>query len=134
MDLNDLVIGKGYNKSEIMDAFKFSDFHGISYSKETNTLILIFNHNLMYDDSWEGDVLYFTGTGRFGHQQLNGTNNRILYESDTNGVNIHLFEVFEEGVYTYQGEVELAGDPYKDIQPDANGIKREVWMFPLTKK
>lgn len=134
MNLSDLVMDAEYSKLDIMEMFKFSDFGGINYSKETNALIIIFDHNKLYDDSWEGDVLHYTGTGRFGNQELVGTPNQILYESDTNGVNLHLFESFKEGLYTYQGEIELAGDPYKNMQPDANGVNREVWMFPLTKK
>lgn len=134
MNINELVIGSEYSDSEIMETFKFSDIAGMRFSKENNILVIVFDHNKIYDDFWEDDILYYTGTGRFGHQNLEISENKILYESETNDVKIHLFEVFEERVYTYQGEFKLAGDPYKDIQPDANGFNREVWMFPLTKK
>jgi 5-methylcytosine-specific restriction enzyme A len=44
---------------------------------------------------------------------------------------VHLFEVFDRGQYIYAGEVELAGQPYAEEQPDVEGDPRQVWMFPL---
>ncbi|WP_406677724.1 HNH endonuclease [Moorella sp. ACPs] len=44
---------------------------------------------------------------------------------------VHLFEVFEPGQYTYIGRVELTGEPYQERQPDAAGNPRQVWVFPL---
>ena len=35
------------------------------------------------------------------------------------------------GEYIYCGRIELAGNPYIDIQPGEDGIDRKVWMFPI---
>jgi 5-methylcytosine-specific restriction protein A len=72
--------------------------------------------------------------GKNRDQVLDGNQNRTLYDSRTNGVELHLFEVFHEGKYEYQGQVELAGEPYQDTQRDEQGVLRKVWMFPLKRK
>ena len=40
-------------------------------------------------------------------------------------------EALEPQRYTYVGEVELAGEPYEEVQADENETQRNVWMFPL---
>ncbi len=71
--------------------------------------------------------------GKVGDQTLSGNQNKTLAESDTNGVEVHLFEVDDPGKYTYSGVVKLAGKPYQETQPDDNGNPRKVWMFPIKK-
>ena len=134
MNLNDLIIGEDYSNDELMGAFKCGKSGGMRRSHATNTLLIVFDHNKMYDDAWKGDVLHYTGMGRHGDQDINYMQNKTLNESATNGVDLHLFEVFDEGRYIYQGLVELAGEPYQEIQPDASGTDRKVWMFPLKRK
>ncbi len=135
MNISDLSIGNVYTNNEIMDAFECAFMGGMRRSKKTNTLVLVFDHTKrLYDDCWDGNVLHYTGMGKTGDQVLKGNQNKTLYESDTNGVHVHLFEVFHEGRYTYQGEVKLAGKPYKSIQKDENYHDREVWIFPLIRK
>ena len=70
---------------------------------------------------------------KVGDQVLAGNQNKTLAESETNGIEVHLFEVDDPGKYTYSGVVELAGKPYQEEQPDDNGNPRKVWMFPLKK-
>jgi len=104
---------------------------GMRRSLSKNVLVLISDHTRgVYEDRWEGDIIHFTGMGQKGHQTL-GYQNRTLAESRTNGVVVHLFEVFERGKYTYVGRVALAGEPYRERQPDVDGNLRDVWMFPL---
>lgn len=133
MKIPGLVIGKSYSNKELMNMFKCSNAGGMRRSKRTNTLVLIYNHEEIYDDAWKGDVLHYTGMGLHGDQKLDGNQNRTLYESNSNGVDLHLFEVFQRGNYEYQGPVKLAGKPYRETQRDANGVLRKVWMFPLKK-
>lgn len=134
MNINDLKIGKQYNNEEIMNIFKCANAGGMRRSHRTNTLVLIFDHNKMYDDNWEDNVLHYTGMGKNRDQVLDGNQNRTLYESRTNGVELHLFEVFQKGRYEYIGPVELADEPYQDTQRDEQGVLRRVWMFPLKRK
>jgi len=70
--------------------------------------------------------------GKIGDQSLIRMQNKTLAHSATNGVSVHLFEVYEEKVYTYVGQVKLAGSPYSERQPGQDGIMRNVWVFPLT--
>ena len=133
MKIPGLVIGRSYSNKELMNMFKCSNAGGMRRSKRTNTLVLIYNHEEIYDDAWKGDVLHYTGMGLHGDQKLDGNQNRTLYESNSNGVDLHLFEVFQRGKYEYQGPVKLAGKPYQETQRDANGVLRKVWMFPLKK-
>ena len=134
MNKSNLKIGKHYSNQEIMNIFKCGNSGGMRRSLRTNTLVLIFDHNKMYDDNWEDNILHYTGMGKNRDQVLDGNQNRTLYDSRTNGVELHLFEVFHEGKYEYQGQVELAGEPYQDTQRDEQGVLRKVWMFPLKRK
>ena len=134
MRISDLEIGKSYSNDELMRTFGCGNAGGMRKSNSTNTLVLIFNHHEMYDDAWKGDVLHYTGMGKNGDQRLQGNQNKTLYESDTNGINLHLFEVFVKGRYEYRGPVKLAGRPYQEEQRDERGVLRKVWMFPLKRK
>jgi 5-methylcytosine-specific restriction protein A len=69
--------------------------------------------------------------GLEGDQKIDGAQNKTLAESQTNGVEVYLFEVFDAGNYIFRGQVELADEPYEEDQPDINGNLRKVWIFPL---
>jgi 5-methylcytosine-specific restriction protein A len=105
---------------------------GMRRSIRNKLLVIVSDHTkALDDDHWEGNVLHYTGMGPKGPQRLNYAQNRTLYKSQTNGVSVHLFEVFEPGRYIYAGEVELTGEPYQDEQADQEGQLRSVWMFPV---
>ena len=88
----------------------------------------------MYDDRWEGETLHYTGMGKLGDQSLTTAQNRTLAQSPTNGVDVHLFEVFDAGRYEYVGQVELIHKTYTEEQVDDSGKLRSVYMFPLRLK
>jgi 5-methylcytosine-specific restriction protein A len=101
-------------------------------SIKTNTLVIVSNHvESIYDDRWIDNVFHYTGMGQTGDQSLTFAQNKTLAESNSNGVDVHLFEVEKEKEYIYQGQVMLSGDPYFEIQPDASGNDRKVIVFPL---
>ena len=83
---------------------------------------------------WKNGILHYTGMGLKGDQSLSFMQNKTLAESKTNGVEIHLFEVFETSKYTYKGEVSLSAEPYQDRQTDIDNQDRNVWIFPLKLK
>jgi len=127
--------GAMLNNDELTATFLCSGQGGMRRSKRTNTLVIVSNHvESVYDDRWINDVLHYTGMGQVGPQSLEFNQNRTLNESPTNGVAVHLFEVFTKRVYTYIGEVVLAGKPYQEQQLDAEGSNRPVWVFPLRLK
>lgn len=130
-NFKDLVPGTILNNAELCEYFGCSPQGGMRRSLKTNTLVIISNHvESIYDDKWMGDELHYTGMGQVGDQELK-SQNKTLAESPNNGVSVHLFEVFTDKEYIYQGPVTLFSEPYQDPQPDKNDNQRLVWIFPL---
>ena len=124
--------GEIVNNQRLCEIFRCSPQGGMRRSLMTETLVIVSNHvKSVYDDRWVNDIFHYTGMGLEGDQRLDGSQNKTLAESKTNGVSVHLFEVFQDREYAYAGEVELADDPYTEQQPDTSGKVRQVWMFPL---
>lgn len=127
-----LKIGDELSNEEMRRLFQCGNMGGMRRSRQTGTLVIISDDTKgLYRDVWKDGVLHYTGMGKVGDQVLHGNQNGTLYYSDTNGVEVHLFEVMEKAVYTYRGVVQLADSPYQDTQIDDNGHMRKVWMFPV---
>jgi 5-methylcytosine-specific restriction protein A len=129
------------NSGDIIDndtlraIFQVSSQGGMRRSLKTNSLVLISDHTKStYEDKWVNNFFHYTGMGLTGEQSLSFQQNKTLVESKTNGVNLYLFEVFEEGNYEYMGEVELAANPYRSRQMDIEKNNRDVYIFPLQLK
>ncbi|WP_121615361.1 HNH endonuclease [Virgibacillus halodenitrificans] len=128
----ELKIGQAVTNDEIRNIFKCGNMGGMRKSNTTNTLVIVSDHTKgLYDDRWEGDILHYTGMGKNGDQDINFSQNRTLNESNTNGIDVFLFEVVKEREYIYMGEVVLSSIPYQEIQPGEDGEKRKVWIFPV---
>lgn len=126
-----LKIGEVIDNQNLCKFFHCGPQGGMRRSLKTNTLTLISNHiKSIYNDRWLDGVFHYTGMGTLGNQTLSAQN-KTVFESRNNGVEMHLFEVFKLKEYTYQGVVRLVGDPYKEKQPDSSGSIRDVWVFPL---
>lgn len=124
--------GESIVNSQLTNIFKCSPQGGMRRSHKTNTLVIISDHiESIYDDRWINNIFHYTGMGQTGDQSLDFQQNKTLAQSDTNGIEVYLFEVFEPGKYTLIGQVKLAGTPYQERQPDKNGNPRNVWVFPL---
>ena len=124
--------GVTISNEDLHTIFKCGTQGGMRRSLRTNTLVCISDHTRsIYEDRWDGDIIHYTGMGLRGDQDLHRQQNRTLKESNINGVQIYLFEVFEPGHYIFQGQVELAGAPYQADQRDEEGQLRQVWVFPL---
>lgn len=134
--IDDLQINNIYTNDVITKVFKCSKQGGMRKSNTTNTLVLISKQTgkSIYHDTWVDNMLHYTGMGQEGDQKLDFAQNRTLKDSAKNGVTVHLFEVFKDTEYTYAGIIELAGLPYKAIEPDRNNTKRIVYKFPLKLK
>lgn len=129
---SDLRAGDQLTNVDLVAVFRCGNSGGMRRSHVTNTLLIVSDPTKgMYLDEWRDGVLHYTGMGLRGSQSLEGNQNLTLAQSRENGVNVHLFEVHQAGVYTYEGRVELVADPYQARQPDADGKIRAVWMFPL---
>ena len=100
MELDKLKQGQVLNNNDIIATFKCSARGGMRRSKRMNSLVLISDATKVYKDRWDSNnVLHYTGMGLIGNQSLEFMQNKTLRDSNTNGVDIHLFEVFEEGKY-----------------------------------
>ena len=134
MRIEDFKVGKKYNNSEICDAFKCSLMAGMNRSLATNTLVLTAKHNKpLYADKVDGDVFYYTGMGRTGDQSLDYKQNKTLYESNTNGVRVYLFESYVDGEYIFFGEVKLDSEPFFVEELGEDEVIRKVVKFPLNR-
>lgn len=127
-----LEMGDKITFAKLREIFACGNMGGMLYTKKYKTLVIISNETKgIYPDKWMGPILHYVGMGRKGDQTLKGNSNKILYESDTNGVTVHLFVVLKKNEYTYKGIVELADKPYNEMQPDDDGMMRQVWVFPV---
>ncbi|MFC5468432.1 HNH endonuclease [Cohnella suwonensis] len=124
--------GDVLNNNDISTFFLCSSQGGMRRSIRTNSLVIVSDHTKsLYEDRWEGDVFHYTGMGMNGDQDINFMQNRTLAESGHNGVEIHLFEVFEPTRYIYIGQVKNVASPYQEDQLGESRTPRKVWIFPL---
>lgn len=94
MKISELKIGNIYSNADIVETFRCGNMGGMRKSKTTNTLVIVSDHTKgLYDDMWHGNILHYTGMGKIGDQVLKGNQNITLYESNYNGIDVHLFEV-----------------------------------------
>lgn len=127
-----LEIGQEISNSELVSIFKCGNMGGMRRSHTTNTLVLVSDYTKgLYHDKWIGGVLHYTGMGKNGDQDIHWAQNETLANCMTNGVDVHLFEVMDEGQYTYCGRIEMVDKPYTETQPGEDGSPRLVWMFPI---
>lgn len=134
-NIQELKAGTELSNAELCQIFACSNSGGMRRSHTTNSLVIVSDHTkALYEDRWLDDVMHYTGMGQIGDQSLSFMQNKTLAESGTNNVTVHLFEVHKQYVYTYVGEVILAGSPYQEVQADAEGSNRQVWIFPLALK
>lgn len=112
---------------QLANLFETKTLKSSRFIKPQNSLILITDYTQNHHpDKWVGDILHYTGGTK-----LTGSITPILADSRTNGVSVHLFQVFNPGKYTYTGSVQLAGDPYTEYQTTIKGEQQLVWVFPL---
>ncbi|EOF54189.1 hypothetical protein SCW_01495 [Enterococcus faecium EnGen0131] len=131
--LGELEVGRVYTNKEISEKFKCSKQGGMRRSHQTNTLVLFSDQtgSNVYKDKWLNGILQYTGMGLKGDQVLDKNQNKVLANSKSNFVKIHLFETFKPKEHTYLGEVYLAGQIYTVNEKDSSGNSRKVYKFPL---
>ena len=126
--------GDVLSNSQVSETFGVGDRGGMRSSLKNSCLIIISDPTKpLFDDRWEGEILHYTGEGKLGDQTLT-RQNRALAESQSSGMDLHLFEVLTKAEYVYAGQVDLCDAPYRDVQFDDEGKPRSVYMFPLRLK
>ncbi len=120
------------DNDSICKEFLCSSQGGMRRSHRTNSLVLISGtKRSIYGDRWNGEVFHYTGMGLHGDQSLYGGQNWTLASSPKSRVKVYLFEAIDKNQYRFEGEVQLASDPYQEQQSDSEGRPRLVWVFPL---
>ena len=142
---DELVIGRLYSNEEIFKSLKVSNAGGIRLSLQDKAVLRAAIMTSLqgfhgsgenpYHDRLEGDILTYTATGKIGEQTLAGVNNRLT-EQKTLNFPIHGFVLVasrrDSSVgprrWRYLGLLEYLRH-YPDVQLDADGKVRKVWLF-----
>lgn len=92
-----LKIGQIVSNNEMRNIFKCGNMGGMRKSNATNTLVIVSDNTKgLYEDRWEKDILHYTGMGKNGDQNIDFPQNKTLDESNTNGIEVFLFEVIKK--------------------------------------
>lgn len=128
-----IEIGEVVTREKIYSEFSCQQQKGIAHSKLNNALVLISDWtDPKYHDRWDGDILYYTGAGLRGNQELTLFNNNLkLAESSQKGIDVYLFEQFKEKQLIYRGRVKLCDKVGQEQQKDIDGNLRNTYIFPL---
>lgn len=131
LEAADIEAGQTITNDQLVTAFHVGNAGGMRWSSALGALVIIADHTKsLYDDRWDNDVLFYTGMGRLGDQQLTGQNQRLA-NHNVALTPVHLFEVFKQNHYEYRGRVEVAAPVQDARQLDDNGEDRKVFVFPL---
>ena len=69
MDLPE--IGETITNQGLVKEFQCGNMSGMRRSHKTNTLVIISDQTKeLYDDRWNGEILFYTGMGKSGDQDL----------------------------------------------------------------
>lgn len=131
IDIDDLKVGDVFSNAELTQKFGVSNAGGMRRSLKNNLLILIHKKDSIYQDRWQDGTLFYTGMGLKGDQDLNFGQNKTLAQSNTNGVQVLLFNNPRPNFYEYEGKVMLASESFYEKQSDENNKERQVVVFPL---
>ncbi len=107
----------------------------ILYSYATNAIAIILDYSVEgVHDTWKDGVLYCNGDKQYkaeGSIEYASMEERLLYHSKNNGMEIHLFmgEIFNE--YQYCGIFNLVKLPYQEKESNENEQECFRWVFPL---
>lgn len=125
--------GEIITNKTLYTTFKCACEGGVRYSSANQLLVLVSNFvdPRHVGGKWKDNILYYTGSGKSGDQDITrGANKRLLTSLETS-TPIYYFEVYTQGEYTYRGQVVAADPPFQRQEAGADGMERKVWIFPL---
>ncbi|MEM3765765.1 MAG: YDG/SRA domain-containing protein [Candidatus Bathyarchaeia archaeon] len=82
-----------------------------------------------YNDRLEDDILFYTGEGRVGNQEMT-RGNLALKRQMTEGYPVFVFEKKSPGKYMFLGQYYVLS-MHVEIQPDIKGQRRKVFLYKL---
>ena len=126
-------VGEVISNKSLYTTLKCACEGSVRYSSACQLLALVSNYTdpRHIGGKWRDNVLYFTGSGKAGNQDISKGANKRLNLSLQTGIPIFYFEVHKQGQYTYCGRIGPAGEPFQKTEPDVDGRPRQVWIFPL---
>ncbi|MGG0494843.1 AAA family ATPase [Priestia megaterium] len=125
-----LNIGDKITNPELTRKFKCSFMGGMRRSHKTNSLVLISDYDdIKYPDMKKDNdgTFLFVGMGQEGDQSLSYAQNRTIYYSNKNDINLYLFQK-ENKLYEFLGRVLLAEEPIKTKDKTQ---QRDIILFRL---
>lgn len=127
------AVGEVISNKTLYTTFKCGCEGGVRYSSTYHVLVVVSNYvdPRHRGGTWKDGVLYYTGSGKSGDQDLKKGSNKRLCEFMRGALPICYFEVHTQGRYTYRGRLVAAGEPFQREAPGADGAERKVWIFPL---
>ncbi len=105
---------------------------GVRYSKKNNVVLLFMKKTGKYENSWNGDVLEFMGSG-LGDQTANSKSNRRITESKEKGTDLFLFEWVDSSKLRFLGRMILDGAPKTVKKKNNQGEDERKVIFRLKK-
>ncbi|MEG1313989.1 MAG: hypothetical protein RSD40_06700, partial [Bacilli bacterium] len=123
-----------FSNDEIISIFKCGNVGGMRRSYYSNSLVLFMDlENPTYPNfiDQERQVYHFSGMGKTGDQDLKFSQNKTLNNSNSNGIELHLFvrdslSKDSSKNFKYEGIVKLVDEPY--LYPHS---KRNIYIFKL---
>lgn len=130
------AVGEVISNKTLYTALKCACEGSVRYSSALQVLALVNNYTdpRHRGGEWRDGVLYFTGSGKNGDQDITRGANKRLSHSLRTGTPVCYFEVHRQGKYTYRGTLVSAGEPFQKEEPGADGAPRKIWIFPLRLK
>lgn len=145
--LDAFTVGQPYSNEEIFRSLKISNAGGIRFALNGKSVVRAAVMTSIqqlhgagenpYHDRLEGDILTYTAAGKVGRQTLAGANSRLI-EQSAFPFPVHGFVLKASRRdkstgprrWDYLGLLEYLRH-YPDVQLDANGDVRPVWLFEL---
>lgn len=107
----------------------------IIFSYRTNAVAIIVDYSKSdVKDLWDKGIIYCHGQGRYKNKndmEQVSIEDKLLYHSRTNGMEIHLFMEEEPNEFRYYGVLSLADNPYQESVEDEDGKEWYEWVFPM---
>ena len=107
----------------------------IMFSYRTNAVAIMIDYSKEdIQDLWNKGVIYCRGQRRYKEKidiEQAGVEDKLLYHSSTNGMEIHLFVAEVSNEYSYCGVFVIVDVPYQERYEDDAGSEWFEWIFPM---
>lgn len=107
----------------------------VFFSYRTNAVAITVDYSKPgIQDLWNKGIIYCHGQGKYNKQtdiEQSCIEDRLIYHSRSNGMEIHLFLAEVSNEFRYCGVLSLADKPYQEMVKGENGEEWYEWVFPM---